>query len=92
MLNGLAVATFDVFDWLLILCEYVSVVGEEVLGFVVQMAVHNVDEGGGSLEVLQVDVAQDPGVDDHVVLHVVVRHVDAAVPHLRSNHQTQNQN
>ena len=70
----------------LVLGQHVPVVGEEVLGLLVDVPVHDVDEGRGPLEVLEVDVPQDPGVDDHVVLHVVVRHGDAAVPHLPLGH------
>ena len=34
----------------------------------VDFSLVDVDEGGGALQVLQVDVVDDPGVHDHVVL------------------------
>ena len=60
--------------------QEVPVLGEEVLSLLVHVPVHDVDEGRGSLEVLEVDVLQDPGVDDDVILDVVIRHVDASIP------------
>ena len=51
----------------------VPVVGQQGLGLLVHVPVLDVDEGGGSLQVLEVDVVEDPGVDDDVVLHVVHR-------------------
>ena len=70
----------------LVLRQDVSVIAEELLCLLVDVAVHDVDEGRGTLQVLQVDVVEDPGVDDHVVLDVVVRHRDAAVAHLPLGH------
>ena len=39
--------------------------GEKVLSLLVQMYNYDVNKGGGPLEVLEVDVPEDPGVDDH---------------------------
>ena len=61
----------------LVLGEDVPVVAEELLCLLVDVPVHDVDEGRGALQVLQVDVVEDPGVDDHVVLDIV--HREAAV-------------
>ena len=58
------------------------VICEEVLSLLIQVPVHDVNEGGGSLQVLEVDVPQDPGVDDDMVLDIVIRHCDASVPDL----------
>ena len=58
------------------------VICEEVLSLLIQVPVHDVNEGGGSLQVLEVDVPQDPGVDNDMVLDVVIRHSDASVPDL----------
>ena len=63
----------------LVLGEDIPVVAEEVLGLLVDVSVHDVDEGRCTLQVLQVYVVEDPGVDDDMVLDVVVRHGDAAV-------------
>ena len=71
----------------LVLGEDVPVIAEELLCLLVDVPVHDVDEGRGALQVLQVDVVEDPGVDDHVVLDVVVRHRDATVPHLSLRHR-----
>ena len=38
------------------------VICEEVLGLLVQMSVHDVNEGGGPLQVLEIDVVQDPAL------------------------------
>ena len=62
--------------------KFVPVICEEVLGLLVQMSVHDVNEGRGPLQILEVDVPEDPGVDDHMVLDIVIRHRDAAVPDL----------
>ena len=62
------------------------VICEEVLSLLIQVPVHDVNEGGGSLQVLEVDVPQDPGVDDDMVLDVVIRHCDASVPDLPLSH------
>jgi hypothetical protein len=35
-----------------------------------QLPVLNVDEGRSTLQILQVDVLEDPSVDDHVILHL----------------------
>ena len=57
------------------------VICEEVLGLLVQMCVHDVNEGGGPLQVLEVDVPEDPGVDDDMIFDIVIRHGDTAIPH-----------
>ena len=46
------------------------VICEEVLGLLVQMSVHDVNEGRGPLQILQVDVVDDPGVDNYVVFQI----------------------
>ena len=51
------------------------------------MSVHDVNEGRGPLQVLEVDVPEDPGVDDDMVLDIVIRHVDAAIPDLPLCHR-----
>ena len=53
---------------------------------IVNFSIHDVNKCRSSLEILKVDVVEDPGVDDHVVLDVVVRHRDAAVAHLPLGH------
>ena len=50
------------------------------------MSVHDVNEGRGPLQVLEVDVPEDPGVDDDMVLDVVIRHCDASIPDLSLCH------
>ncbi len=50
--------------------------GVDILGWKVivdeksQLPVLNVDEGRSTLQILQVDVLEDPSVDYHVVLHL----------------------
>ena len=44
------------------------------------MSVHDINKGRGPLEVLEVDVPEDPGVDDHMVLDIVIWHCDTAIP------------
>ena len=39
------------------------------------------------LQVLHVDVLKDPGVDDDMILYVIIRHGDAAVPDLPLSHR-----
>ena len=62
------------------------VICEEVLGLLVQMSVHDVNEGRGPLQVLEIDVPEDPGVDDNMVLDIVIRHCDASIPDLSLCH------
>ena len=62
------------------------VICEEVLSLLVQMSVHDVNEGRGPLQVLEIDVPEDPGVDDNMVLDIVIRHCDASIPDLSLCH------
>ena len=54
------------------------------------MSIHDVNKGRGPLEILEVDVPEDPGVDDHMVLDVVIWHCDAAIPDLPLCHSHPN--
>ena len=38
--------------------------------FIVVLPFLNINESRGPLQVLQVDVLQDPSIDDHVILHL----------------------
>ena len=52
---------------------YVSIGLQQLLRLLVNISVLDVDERRGPLEVLQVDVLDDPGVDDNMVSDVVDR-------------------